>query len=534
MTPTEMPEPDRGSRTASKLHNVERPYTPLAARPAASGFDAYRSAVRRQWLVVALVAFAAVATAVAWTVVRSPTYETSATLLAAPLPATNETFIGIDVLRESADSTRTIQTAAAVLDTREAAEKTAALFGKGLTTRDVQDLVAVTPEGQTNIIDVTAQYETAEGAAALANAFVDSALGIRRERIKLQAAAVIDDVRRQLRLLSSDSGAADDMQARIPQLTAVRNGIDPTLAIGQTASPPEQASSVPAIVLILLSLFVGLVVGTGVAVWADATRRRGATQDELLASYPIPLLAHVPRTVGSRALRNARQSPAEPTPQAAEAYRSVLTQLHSRERSTLMVTSASQDDGKTHVALGLATVAAAAGLRVALVDFDLRHPAIGDLLELPGSARVRAGQLGHAGSRETALVEVPGTPGLAVLAFRDEPLTSLGLENGLRNAASLIAEISRDADLVVVDTPPLGEVSDALRIAGQADEVLIVARPDHTSLAAFSRMRDLLERAGHPASGMVVIGGPEDDAYGYPASGALALFEAGAGTTTPA
>ncbi len=76
--------------------------------------------------------------------------------------------------------------------------------------------------------------------------------------------------------------------------------------------------------------------------------------------------------------------------------------------------------------------------------------------------------------------------------------------------------MSRDVDVVVVDTPPLGEVSDALRIAAQADEILIVARPDHTSLAGFERTRDLLERSGHPASGIVVVGGQIGATSGYP------------------
>ncbi len=93
--------------------------------------------------------------------------------------------------------------------------------------------------------------------------------------------------------------------------------------------------------------------------------------------------------------------------------------MHTRERSTLFVTSASQDDGKTHVAVGLAMVAAASGLRVALVDFDLRSPGIGDLLHIPASSRV-SGHASRAGESRMRpwLVEIESAPGLAVLAFR--------------------------------------------------------------------------------------------------------------------
>jgi Mrp family chromosome partitioning ATPase len=480
--------------------------------------------VRRQWRLVALVTLASFLAALAWTVVRTPSYEATSTLLASPLPATNEAFIGIDVLRESADPTRTIQTAAAVLDTREAAVRTAAVTGRGTTAADVRKKVAIKPEGQTNVIDVTAKADSAEGAARLANAYVTSALALRKERIRQQVTVAVADLERQLKVVPADSTVGIDLRARLQQLTAVRDGTDPTLSVDQPASPPDASSVVPASVLLIISLLIGLVVGTGVAVWADSTRRRGATHGELVATYPLPLLAHVPRPVRGGVLRQADSSPEAPTPEAAEAYRSVLTQLHRRERSTLLVTSASADDGKTHVAVGIAMVAAASGLRVALVDFDLRKPAIGEILGIPENQRAQAAHLGRAGSK---LVPIDSAPGLSVLAFRDEPLTSLGLEMGLRGAPALLEELGDLFDVVVVDTPPLGEVSDALRMVPRADDVLIVARPDHTSLAAFARMRDLLERSGHPASGMVVVGGRLSVASGYPYGSGIPIGTAG-------
>lgn len=489
---------------------MQRAVEPPTQTPGSS-FDAYRGTIRRQWLIVVLVAGAALVAALLWTSISSPDYKATATLLATPLPATNESFIGIDVLRESADETRTMQTAAALLDTRAAADSTAVALGSGWTVQDVQDNVSVKPEGQTNIVGVTATDDSASGAARLANIYVSAALELRRERLREQAATVIDDVRRQLSALPAGSGAAAELQARLPQLAAVRTGTDPTLALGQIASPPDRASGTPVAITILIALLLGLIVGTGVAVWADSSRRRGATEDELLTTYPVPLLAHIPPV-----RRRSGGGPAEPTPQAAEAYRSVLAQLHRRDRSTLLVTSACNDDGKTQVAVGLAMMAAAAGLRVALVALDLRYPQIGDLLSIPDEARADVAQLDRPGSGEDALIEVPSTPGLAVLVFRDEPLTSLGLEVGLRNAAAVLPEISQSVDVVVIDTAPLGEVSDALRIVQHADEVIVVVRPDHTPLATFAHMRDLLERAGHGASGMVAIGGIQDRAGAPP------------------
>ena len=364
------------------MTDVER-FDDQRLRPFGTGFAAYRAAVRRQWPLVALVAAAAVAMAIAYAALRSPSYQATATLVAAPVAATNETFLGIDVLRESADGTRTMQTAAAILDTRAAAARAGAALGR--TTREVEDNVTVAPEGQTNLIDITATDGSATGAARLANAYVAATLFQRRQRLSQQAAAVIDDVRRQLDLLPSGSNAASVLQARLPQLAAVRTGTDPTLSVGQRAAPPTSHSGTPLPVLVIIAAILGLLAGTGVAVWADS-RRKGGTYEELVETYPIPVLAQVP--IGGRRGRGASQ------PHAAEAYRAVLAQLGRRARGVLLVTSAGKDDGSTAVAVGLATAAAESGRRVALLDLDLRHPAVGDALGLADDDRADPSQIG--------------------------------------------------------------------------------------------------------------------------------------------
>ncbi len=62
------------------------------------------------------------------------------------------------------------------------------------------------------------------------------------------------------------------------------------------------------------------------------------------------------------------------------------------------------------------------------------------------------------------------------------------------------------ADFVVIDTGALGEVSDALPVAEQVDELVIVTRPGHTDRRSFALMRDLLERTGVLPTGLVVLG----------------------------
>jgi len=80
----------------------------------------------------------------------------------------------------------------------------------------------------------------------------------------------------------------------------------------------------------------------------------------------------------------------------------------------------------------------------------------------------------------------------------------------------------------VVDTPPLGEVSDALRVLPEADDVVIIARPGNTNRPSFELMRDLLERAGQSPFGLVLVGTTARGATPYYAYGTPATARGGA------
>jgi Mrp family chromosome partitioning ATPase len=62
------------------------------------------------------------------------------------------------------------------------------------------------------------------------------------------------------------------------------------------------------------------------------------------------------------------------------------------------------------------------------------------------------------------------------------------------------------ADYVVIDAPPLGEVSDAYQLLPFVDEVIVVARPGNTRRGSFEFMRELLNRAKRTPFGIVIVG----------------------------
>jgi hypothetical protein len=93
-------------------------------------------------------------------------------------------------------------------------------------------------------------------------------------------------------------------------------------------------------------------------------------------------------------------------------------------------------------------------------------------------------------------------------------------------AAGLLEHAVGRADYVVVDTPPLGEVSDALVFASAVDATLLVARPGTTQLRQLEFTRDLLERGGHTPLGYIVVAVPRRTAGGYYHSHGIAAVEA--------
>ena len=167
----------------------------------------------------------------------------------------------------------------------------------------------------------------------------------------------------------------------------------------------------------------------------------------------------------------------QPRSAAAEAYRSVRTNLQfsglDAPVRTLVVTSAAAGEGKTTTAANFAVVAAEGGVRVCLIDSDLRRPALHKLFGVPNQRGLT-----------TALVE-----GLTAAAVA-QPTTIANLSvvtsgalppNPAEMAASkrmreLLDRARDDFDLVVCDTPPVVSVSDGVALAAQCDGVLLVVR----------------------------------------------------------
>ncbi|MCW3040279.1 MAG: hypothetical protein JWM31_2184 [Solirubrobacterales bacterium] len=454
-------------------------------------------ALRVHKLLAVAVTLAAIAAAAALVSLRSPSYEATTQLLVAPLSQNDQMFLGVDLIRDAGDPTRTVQTAAAITESAAAAQATARRLGHGLTRQDVESAVAVQPLGESNVVAVTAKSDSAQLAADISTTYARQALALRATSIRAQIDAVTASL--------IGSNVPED-QSRVRALGAVRRRGDPTLTIAQPATRPDAPTGPSDWLVMVLAAIVGLVLASVAAVLSERFNRRVRELDDLINLYPLPVLTRVP---AKRSGENSEDPFAAP-PAVREAFRTLQIQLDQRriEGRTVMITSATSGDGKTSVALNLALALVAAGHRVLLMDFDLRKPDLEFRLGLHPSQGLTSLL-----TQNTALADLvqhsPRLAPLTVVPAAGAPGDMALLPVLAQRMPAILDEASKAVDYIIIDTAPLGEVGDTLAITGVADDLILVGRPGNTDRVGLGLVRDLLSRAGTPPSGWVIVGDEE-------------------------
>ena len=184
------------------------------------------------------------------------------------------------------------------------------------------------------------------------------------------------------------------------------------------------------------------------------------------------------------------------TPRAAvEQYRKLAATLHlwhvERELKVIMVTSAVPGDGKTLTAANLAlTLSESYRRRVLLVDADLRRPALGEIFQLPHIVGL-SDWLKAVSHRKVPVVRV--SDHLTFLpAGRPDPDPIGGLTSD--RMGRLLHDAAASFDWVIVDTPPVGLLTDAKLLGEMADGVLLVIRAGATPYELVQRAVEALGR----------------------------------------
>jgi capsular exopolysaccharide synthesis family protein len=450
--------------------------------------------------VFVLVTLAALGAAGALIATRSLTYEATAELLVTPLQQDDRTFLGIPLLRDSGDPTRTVQTASALIASRGVAARTALELGGGETATSVEEAIKVEPIGESNIVGVTAQAPSAGEAVRLADTYAKNALAQRFDQLRRQIVSAISDLQAVER---RDGGLSSVDRTRLTELFSVRDRGDPSLSLAQPAQPPTSPTDPPTWLVLLLAFVAGVTLGAIVAVLVDRLDRRVRDVGFLQSLAPIPILARVPLSRRGERGKGTLEVP----PGVFESFRTLQMQIDQRRLNgqpseSIVVTSGSSGDGKTTVATCLALALANSGSSVILIDCDLRWPDVASRLGLDPLTGLTT-LLTTSAKLEELLQPVDTLPAFRVLTAAGGGDVHLLAS---RRMSEVLTEARTLADYVIVDTAPLGVVSDALSLVRGADVVLLVQRLHHSDRRALQTAVELLERANTRPTGWIVIG----------------------------
>jgi polysaccharide biosynthesis transport protein len=415
------------------------------------------------------------------------------------------------------------------------AEKTASRLGQGLTREEVSEDIAVSAQGESNIVNVAVTSISPTLSADIANAYTSQFVSEQQSSNHKYYASALALVNKQLAVLTprqkvSPAGLALEGRAQsLGVLAELRNG---NVEVAQAATPPTSPSSPKTSRNTLLGGVLGLLLGLGLAFLLERLDRRIREPKDLEAIYGLPLLGVVPESSAlSRSARRGGEGYALLPPSEAEAFHLIRAHLRyfnvDRELRTLLIASAAPGDGKTTIARNLAAAAARMGSSVLLIEVDLRRPTIAQQFDIPsgpGMADVLIGATPMSVATQAINLEVYSgnssqgrifdvlVAGAVLPPNPGELIESKAMEDLLQQARSKY-------DLIVIDTPPLTAVSDAFPLLRKVDGVIIVGRVGRNRRDIAERLHETLAGAGAPLLGVVANGikarGPGSYAYAY-------------------
>jgi tyrosine-protein kinase len=423
------------------------------------GASRYLAALREHWVLILTLVVVAVGSAAVYSYTATKKYKAEADLLVSP--QSDSAFDGLPVIRESNGLTSGVLTAARLIKTPQVAEEVRTRQPFGLSRDALLNSIDVQPISQSNIIAIVATAGSPTRAARIANAFALGFIRLRSNEFDTALEQTMTRLRARIAnippsQLSTPTGS--DLRAQLAQLQTLAGAPDPSVTLASPAVPPSSPSWPRPKLSMAIALLVALLLGVGAALALEHFNPRINREDELLLGHRLPILARVPRVNGnaaSRYLTHRGRLPAH----VWEAYRTLRASLTGAGPNggyprTILVTSAIPGEGKTMTSVNLAITMALTGVKVILIDADLRRPMIATVF---GAAARSNGfgllLLGNA-SPELALLEAPGTPNLQLLLSNPEHAHLVDLLQRER-LDTVLEQLREYADVVIIDSPPL-------------------------------------------------------------------------------
>lgn len=508
----------------------------------------YLRAMRERWRLILLVLALFIVAVILFDRARTPVYQGQARVVANP---------SIETSTNTNTSAPVLEREKEVLASIAVATRASEILGDGSAARSILEDLDVRFVNRSDTLEVLYPDPDPDRAASVVNAMVDAYVEQREagslavytsqieeldaelselnERVvaissetsrqntaRTRAAALpttdptrqaqIDEAAEAVTLLNQERGLVNNT---ITQITREQRQLERQLAsrrpaaeVIQYATAPENPTGPGRNLLIAGGVLFGSIAGVALAFVMQRLDRTAKESGDVEAAIGTSVLGNVPAygVTGRRTelmmLSTAKSSRVQ---RVREAYRRLRASLQflqtSREVSSFLVTSARPGEGKSSTVANLGVAAAQAGSRVVIVSADLRRPMQERLFGV-SSPKGLSDYLADA-SVTDILVPVTDVPGLVIVPAGPLP-PNPGELLGTPRFKDLIAELSEQFDLVLVDMPPVLSTADAGTASPLVDGVLVVVDSQRTDTDSLLRVRTTIERSGGTIVGAVL------------------------------
>jgi polysaccharide biosynthesis transport protein len=432
---------------------------------------------------------------------------------------------------------------------RGASVRNAAAAALGdVTPLQLERVVTVTPATDSNILSVSAKDVDPQRATVIANAIASAFLENRRLAAVEPLKSAIQDLDQkvaetqqriaQLGAAQADPSAAaelDTAQAQYRSLSDRRLllAVDKDLKRGEaelisTATNPLEPISPKPVRTAVLAAFLGLILVAGGVLLKDRLDTRLRSRDDAEATAGLATLAELPFDRIAAGVELRVSAAEDPDGLAAEAIRSLRVSLRflgvDDPVRLVLVTSALKGDGKSTVSANLAYSYAESGARTLLVSADLRRGPIRsetsdwsgrglvDLFEDMAKARELAAMDRILWARGDRVLQ--GSANISDYCQNETPnLWTLPAGRALVNPVEILGSgiakdffdrAATDFDIVIIDSPPLLAVADAVVLSQFVDGVIVVTSLHRTPRPALARAMEVLRSGQATVLGLVV------------------------------
>ncbi len=499
----------------------------------------YVRVVRKHWMVVTSCALVATVAVYAFYAPQKKIYQ------AQTIVAFQDQNAGLEVLGQvsttSSTATNLAAAAAASINGTSILDPVKQRLRTNLSEVKLSSQVQATAATGSSLLYITAQGASAGFATQLADAVANQVVSQSNTTTRSQLAIAAHGLKDRVKKLTATAGLIGSA-LYLDQLNRLEAAS--VFAKSATIQQPAQLPTAPispkparnAIFGFVLGIILGILMAFGI----DSLDRRIRTGDEIESHLEVPLVGQVRDESLGRVTRFAAQNNGRASADL-EGFRILWRNIEFLDVDTplrtIAVTSALPEEGKSTVSASLASVAAAAGKRVLLIETDLRRPTLAARLECeprPGLAEHLSGRASRQDILQRYLLRPdhpdngngPATPGAngysRELSFEfiaaGEPTSRAPELLGSRAFVDFLAAAREYYDVVLLDTSPILPVADTLELIPLVDGLIMCVRAHHTTTSQVLAAKATLARFPPRPTGAVVTGitkGDERDYYAY-------------------